>query len=199
MLPLLLSQKDPGVLGTPPREAPNEGMRRRGLEAPPPPPRESPSAGKHGPQQAPRETPRLGVLGAQECAPTVLRRKILNLKRPFEAKEGDAAGHTGHHKNKSGRIKSASVQAAPQISKSHIPLGTYHYNPPSKSPAIFILRPIEKGVQLEENKVNAATLNVVTCHSRPAVTHARHAQPRTSHRLLVRQHRGHQLSLEYPY
>ena len=33
--PLPPSQKDPGVLGTPPREAPDKGMRRRGLEAPP--------------------------------------------------------------------------------------------------------------------------------------------------------------------
>jgi hypothetical protein len=54
--PLPPSQKDPGVLGTPPREALNKGMRRRGLEAPPPP-RESPSEGERGPQQAPRETP----------------------------------------------------------------------------------------------------------------------------------------------
>jgi hypothetical protein len=54
-LPLL--QKDPGVLGTPPREALNKGMRRCGLEAPPPPPQESPSKGKCGPQRASREMP----------------------------------------------------------------------------------------------------------------------------------------------
>jgi len=63
--PLPPSQKDPGVLGTPPREALNKGMRRCGLEAPPPP-RESPSEGERGPQQTPRETPRAGVLALQE-------------------------------------------------------------------------------------------------------------------------------------
>ena len=35
---LLPPREGSGMLGTPPREAPNKGMRRRGLEAPPPPP-----------------------------------------------------------------------------------------------------------------------------------------------------------------
>jgi hypothetical protein len=105
--PLPPSQKDPGVLGTPPREALNKGMRRRGLEAPPPP-RESPSEGERGPQQAPRETPRAGVLALQESVSAVLKGSTpghfeesppwdiegepggannFDLKRPFEARE----------------------------------------------------------------------------------------------------------------
>jgi hypothetical protein len=49
--------------------------------------------------------------------------KFSILKRPFEASnEGDAAGHIGPHKNESGRSKIASVPAAPQISKHHVPL-----------------------------------------------------------------------------
>jgi len=174
------------VLGTPPREAPNEGMRRRGLEAPPPPPRESPSAGKHGPQQAPQETPHLGMLAAQEGAPTILRRNILNLKRPFEAKEGDAAGHTGHHKNIPGRIKIASVQAAPEISKDHVPWGcTRHHDPPSKSPAVFVLRPIERAHSwTRTRRQERGQLECVTLPSRATVHLARwpHSEPCTSNK-----------------
>jgi hypothetical protein len=142
--PLLPPREGLGVLGTPPREAPTKGMRRCGLEAPPPPPRESPSEGKRKPKQAPRETPLTGILAVQEGTPTVLRNpapghfeesppwdiegepgggKFSILKRPFEASnKGDAAGHIGPHKNESGRSKIASVQAAPQISKHHVPL-----------------------------------------------------------------------------
>lgn len=43
------SQKDLGEPGRPPREPPIEGMRKHGLEAPPPPPQGSPSEGERGP------------------------------------------------------------------------------------------------------------------------------------------------------
>jgi len=70
------------------------------------------------------------VLAAQESVPTTLRdlapghfeesppwdieeepggKKKFNLKKPFEAKKVDSTGHTGHHKNESGRSKIASV------------------------------------------------------------------------------------------
>ena len=118
-------------------------MCRCRLKALLPSPQESVSAGKCGPQRAPQETPQAGMLAAQESMPTILRdpapghfeegppwdieeepggEKTFDLKRPFEAKKVDSAGHTGHHKNESGRSKIASVQAAPQISKHHIPL-----------------------------------------------------------------------------
>ncbi len=35
--------------------------------------------------------------------------KNFNLKRPFKAKKSNNIGHTGHHKNKAGHIKSPSV------------------------------------------------------------------------------------------
>src|SRR6266851_816180 len=48
--------------------------------------------------------------------------KIFTLKRPFEANnEGDAAGHTGHHKKIPGPTKIPSVQAPPQISNHYSP------------------------------------------------------------------------------
>jgi len=169
MLPPL-PRKGSGEPGSPPREAPAVGMRRHDQ-----PPRGSPSEGERRPQQAPQETPQAGVLAAQEGAPTVLKdatpghfeerpswdievepggRKILTLTRPFEAKEGDDAGHTGLHKNKVGRIKIASVQAAPQISKDRVPWGcTHHHDAPSKSPAVFVLRPME-GHTVGENKAS---------------------------------------------
>jgi hypothetical protein len=61
------------------------------------------------------------------------------LKRPFEAKEGDGAGYTGHHKTCLVASKSY------QYRQHHVPWGfTRHRDPPSKSPAVFVLRPIER-------------------------------------------------------
>jgi hypothetical protein len=55
--PLPPSRTHPGVLGMPPREAPNAGMCRRGLEAPSPPPREGSSASECRPTRAPQTPP----------------------------------------------------------------------------------------------------------------------------------------------
>ena len=118
------------MLGMPPREAPNEGMRKCRLKAPPLLLPESPSKGKRGPQRAPRHMPRAGMLAVQECAPLVLRdtapglpkqglpwgiegepggSKIFALKRPFEAdNEGD---DVGHHRSLPSHIRTPSVPA----------------------------------------------------------------------------------------
>src|SRR5216684_2143206 len=119
MLLLLPSQKDFSKPGMPLREAPIKGMRRHGLEALPPLLRESLSKGKRRPQWVPQDTPRAGTLALQESKSAVLMGttsrfpekdppgeiegepgglKNFDLKRPFEAKESNDVGHTGHHK-----------------------------------------------------------------------------------------------------
>ena len=55
--PLPLSRTHPGMLGMPPREAPNAGTCRHGLEAPPMPLQEGLSASECRPKQAPHRTP----------------------------------------------------------------------------------------------------------------------------------------------
>ena len=143
MPPLLPPREGSGTLGTPLREALNEGMCRRGLKAPPLPPRESLAEGEREPKRAPRETPLMGILAAQEGTPTVLRNlapghfeesppwdiegepggtKKFDLKRPFEAKKDDSMGHTGHHKNEPGHTKIKSVQQHHRHKNNHIPL-----------------------------------------------------------------------------
>jgi len=49
-------------------------------------------------------------------------RQNFNLKRPFEANEGDGAGHTGHYKNKHGCTKFKSVQQHHKHQNNHKPL-----------------------------------------------------------------------------
>ncbi len=51
--------------------------------------------------------------------------KNFNLKRPFEAKESNDVGHTGHHKNKAGHIKSPSVQQHHRHQNNHTPLALH--------------------------------------------------------------------------
>jgi len=148
-------REDSGYPGSPPREAPRTGIRRRDQ-----PPREGPSAGKRGPQWAPRNTPRAGVLAAHEGAPLVLRDSAPGFPkqgppwdiegepggtRPFEAdNEGDDAGHFGHHEKEPGRIQTKSVQGPPQR-PGHLPRAcTRHRGAAFKPPAIFALRPIER-------------------------------------------------------
>jgi len=71
--------------------------------------------------------------------------KIFALKRPYEAdNEGDATGHTGHLENQPSHTQSPSAPA-PQTSKHHVPWGhTRRRDLPSKSPDVFVLRPIER-------------------------------------------------------
>ena len=191
-----------GEPGSPPREAPNEGMRKRGLEAPPPLPPESPSEGKCGPQRAPRNTPRAGVLALQASASTALKgatpglpkqgppwdiegepggTKAFEPKRPFEAEnEGDAAGHTGHHENEPCRIQSPSASSAPQISN-HLPRArTRHRGATLKPPEIDVLRPIERARDWKRRGWQRGHTPTSTCHAR--VTRATRATQRLARR-----------------
>ena len=177
------------MLGMPPREALNEGMRRCRLEAPLPPPRESLSAGKRRPQQASRETPRAGVLALQKSVSAVLKGstpgyfeesppwniewepgggKSSILKRPFEASnKGDTAGYIGPHKNESGHSKIALVQAAPQISKHHVPLDL------SSQAAVEIVKHF--GLEPEqEGDVQVVLWQKKTLHTQPPCDESRH-------------------------
>jgi hypothetical protein len=56
--------------------------------------------------------------------------KFSILKRPFEAMEGDAVGHTGHHKNEPGHTKFESVQQHHRHQNNHVPL-VLHLSPQS--------------------------------------------------------------------
>jgi len=47
--------------------------------------------------------------------------KNFDLKRPFEAKESDNAGHISYHKNKADCIKSPSVQQHHRHQNNHTP------------------------------------------------------------------------------
>jgi hypothetical protein len=47
------------------------------------------------------------------------------LKRPFEANEGDGAGHTDHYENEPGRTKFESVQQHHKHQNNHKPLALH--------------------------------------------------------------------------
>jgi hypothetical protein len=170
------------MVGRPLREAPNEGMRRCGLEALLLSPRESASVGKCRPQRAPQEMLRAGVPAAQESAPTILRdpapghfeegppwdirwdpgrKKKFNLKRPFEANnEGDDTDHIGHKKTP-GHTKLESEQQCHKDQISHIPL-PLHLS--SRAAAKIVKHP---GLEPEREGVVRVLWQHKTLHTQP--------------------------------
>jgi hypothetical protein len=190
-----------------------EGAARRRLETPPLlPPREG--SGVLG--TPPRETPLTGILAAQEGAPTVLRNpapghfeesppwdiegepggtKKFDLKRPFEAKKVDSAGHTGHHKNEPGHTKIESVQQHHRHKNNHIPLALDL----SSRAALEIvkhpgLEPEREGVAVRVVLWQNKTLPRRTQPSRDK-SRRRHANSRVWHRVARWPHpgRGHRI------
>src|SRR5216683_1005577 len=107
--------------------------------------------------------------------------KIFALKRPFEANnEGDAAGHTGHHKKIPGPTKIPSVQAPPQISNYYSPqVRTRHRDVALKPPAIFVLRPIKRARNWRKTTCQHAATSTWQ-HVTP-LSHACHLQRHTTH------------------
>ena len=94
--------------------------------------------------------------------------KIFTLKRPFEANnEGDATGHTGHHKKIPGPTKIPSVQAPPQNIKSLLTSGPYPSpRRGSEAASHFRLEAHREGAQLEKNNVSTCGhLHLATCHT----------------------------------
>ena len=107
--------------------------------------------------------------------------KIFTLKRPFEANnEGDATGHTGHHKKIPGPTKIPSVQAPPQISNHYSPrVRTHHRDTALKPPAIFVLRPIERAHNWRKTMCQRAATSTWQHVTPPS--HTRHSQCHTAH------------------
>ena len=52
-------------------------------------------------------------------------KEFFDLKRPFEAKKSDGAGHTCHYKNEPGHTKTKSVQLCHRHKNNHVPLALH--------------------------------------------------------------------------
>ena len=168
-------------------------MCRHVLEALPPPLREGLCKVKREPQRAPRETPRAGVLAAHEGTPPVLRDTAPGLPKhgppwdiegelggmsPFEAEnEGDATGHTAHHKSLPCCIK---IPSASQITNHYAPgARTRHRHPPSKLPTVSVLRPVERARGWKRRRWRCG--HVLQHVTSPSHTRLGHAHPRASY------------------